>query len=67
MSVHNRLALGHVFPSPSLSSSPVSPAHLLSATCDSDAGSWEGGRGELRPRLCRYGQAIGLTTEVREG
>lgn len=30
-SVHNRLAPGHVFPSPSLSPSPVSPADLRSA------------------------------------
>lgn len=28
---HNRLAPGHIFPSPSLSPSPVSPADLRSA------------------------------------
>lgn len=55
-SVHNRLAPGHVFPSPSLSPSPVSPADLRSAqlvTLVSAAG--REGRAEAQAVLIRLG------------
>lgn len=62
--VHNRLAPGHIFPSPSLSPSPVSPADLGSAqlvTLVSAAGREQ--RTEAQAVLIQ----LGLRPGLREG